>query len=269
MDRLGIERLCVFDMPPDQFVRFAADLDCHHVGIALEPMRVYNPQGYPDWSLRKDADLRRRMKEAMDETGVAISIMEGLGIAPGVDERTFAADLDLLCELGGNRINLVSVEPDRGRTYDGFAIVAEMAGERGIEVTSEVGSMLSFPEGLEAVSHVARPNFKLLFDTMHFFRLGWKLEQFAQVDPAVVGYIQLCDAPWQGRFETYREEALFERLAPGAGELPLAQFVELLRPDVIVSLEIPQRSLAEAGLSPMERVRPCVDAARSLLARAS
>lgn len=267
MNELGIERLCVFDMPPVEFVRLAGELGCSCIGMALAPMRLYNPHGYPDWSLRDDPALRRAMLAAMHDVGVRIAILEGFGIEPGKDVRDFGRDLDLLCQLEGRRINIVSVDPDRQRTYDGFATVAEMADERGIEVCAEVGTMLSLEEGLAAVPHVARPNFRLLIDTMHFFRLGWTLEQFAALDPALVGYVQLCDAPLVSAFETYREEALYERLAPGAGELPLEEFVALLPPDVVVSLEIPQRSLAEAGLGPRERVGACVEAARAMLSR--
>ena len=35
--------------------------------------------------------------------------------------------------------------------------------------------------------------------------------------------------------------------------------------DVVHELEVPQRSLALAGVSPIDRLRPCVDAARRLL----
>jgi hypothetical protein len=40
MNRIGIERLCVFGMPPVEFVTLAADLGCSFVGIGLTPMRA-------------------------------------------------------------------------------------------------------------------------------------------------------------------------------------------------------------------------------------
>jgi sugar phosphate isomerase/epimerase len=113
------------------------------------------------------------------------------------------------------------------------------------------------------------PNFSLLIDSMHFFRLGNTVGELAVMDPKMIGYAQLCDAPWASRFDTYIEEALYERMAPGAGELPLAAFVQMLPADVVVSLEIPMRSLAERGIGPSERLASCVEAARSLLLRRS
>jgi hypothetical protein len=47
MDRVGIERLCVFGMPPVPFVHFAADLGVNWIGIGSAAMRYYNPDGIP------------------------------------------------------------------------------------------------------------------------------------------------------------------------------------------------------------------------------
>jgi hypothetical protein len=41
---------------------------------------------------------------------------EGLLIAPGVDVRSYAADLDIMAELRIPPINTVSWDPDRART---------------------------------------------------------------------------------------------------------------------------------------------------------
>lgn len=270
MNRLGVERLCVFGMPPVEFVRLAAGLGCGFIGVGLTPMRYYNPHGYPDWSLRDDAGLRRDMVAAMADHGVRISLCEGFGVRRGADVRDYAGDLDLLCELGGDRINVASSDRDLGRTLDGFAALAEMAQARGIETTIEVGPgpISDLAAGLEAVRHVGQPGFKLLIDTMHFFRFGDSAAALAALDPGVVGYVQLCDAPRVSPFESYMEEALHERMTPGEGELPLLDALKALPRDLIVSVEVPQRSKAEAGMSAHERVGQCVAAARKLLAQA-
>jgi sugar phosphate isomerase/epimerase len=117
------------------------------------------------------------------------------------------------------------------------------------------------------VRHVGRANFRLLIDTMHFFRFGGQVADVARIDPALIGYVQLCDAPLKSSFPSYMDEALHERLSPGDGELPLLEFLKLAPRDVVVSVEVPRRSLAEAGLGPYERVAPVVAAARSLLAQ--
>ena len=270
MNELGIERLGLFGMSPVDIVALAADLDCPCVGIGLAPAPGgYNPDGHAAWSLREDAALRRETIAAARESGVRIAIVEGFAVMPDHDVRSFAGDLDLVAELGCGRINVVSIGKDMRQAIDGFAALSDMAAERGLLVSAEMGSLGPLDRvapALEVVRGVGRPNFSLLVDTMHFFRLGNTIEDLAALDPALVGHVQLADAPWAPRFDTYIEEAMYERMAPGDGELPLAGFLRHVPGGVVVGLEIPLRSLAEAGIGPRERTRRCVEAARSLLA---
>lgn len=264
---VGIERLCVFGMPPVEFVRLARDLDCAFVGIGLTAMRYYNPHGYPDWSLREDPGLRRETVAALRDCGVSVSLCEGFGVGPDADLDRYQADLDVVAELGGARINVVSMDRDFARTVDGFARLTEMAARRGIETVTEIGPgpVRTLAAAVEAARQVARPDFRLLIDTMHFFRFGGRVEQVQALDPQLIGYVQLCDAPLRSTFEKYMEEALHERLPPGEGELPLEGLLAAVPPEVVVSVEVPQRSLAAAGVGPRERVAHVVSAARNLL----
>lgn len=269
MNKLGIDCLCGFGMPPVAFTRLAAELGCNSVSLNLSPNPGFNPDRHPAWSLRDDPALRRDTAAAARDTGVCIGMVEGFVLIPGRDIRAYAADLDIVCEIDSKRIAANSADKDLQKTIDGFVILAEMAAERGLLVSAEMGSMGPYGQveaALALVRGVGKDNFNLLIDSMHFLRLGNTIEQFAALDPALIGYVQLCDAPLTNRFDTYMEEAMYERLAPGDGELPLREFVKLIPPDVTVSLEIPMRALAEQGLGPRERIAPCVDAAREMLA---
>ena len=267
---LGIERLSVFGMPPVAFVAMTAALGCQSLGLGLAPMAgACNPHHYPGWSLRDDPQLRRDTRAALADHGVQLALIEGFAVVPGEPTARYAADLDLVAELGCERVAAVSVDRDLDRTIAGFAELAALAAARGLLVSAELGSLgpiRTLAAAEAAVRGVDAPNFTLLLDTMHVFRLGSTVAQLAEFDPASIGYVQLCDAPWQPRFATYIEEAMYERMVPGEGELPLAEFLALIPRDVHVSLEIPQRALAEAGLGPAERLAPCVAAARRLLA---
>jgi len=103
---------------------------------------------------------------------------------------------------------------------------------------------------------------------MHVIRSGTSVADIAALDPQLIAYVQLCDAPRKPRFESYFEEAMFERLPPGAGELGLRELIAVLPRDRVYSLEVPMRSEAKAGIGPHERLRKCVEAARNLLGAA-
>ncbi len=206
----------------------------------------------------------------MDHRGVAISLGDGFLVLPGSRDRRLRADLDVLAELGVPWINVVSLDPDLSRTFDQFAALTELAAQRDIQTAVELVPGLTvgdLPTALAARDHVGRPDFRLLIDTMHLVRSGSTAADLAAVDPEHIGYAQLNDTTLLPRIDNYMEEAMFERMVPGAGELPLRDMLSALPPDIVIELEVPRRSLALAGVSPIDRLRPCVEAARRLLSR--
>lgn len=270
MAALGIENISVFGLPPIEFVNLAADLGCQHISTGLASFDFGVCQ-YAPFSLRDDAVLRREMIAVMRDRGISISLGEGLTIRPDISAKNYQTDLDIMCELGIKRINTVSMDPDLHRTFDEFAILTDMAATRGMETTTELSPSLTIcdlPTALAAVYHVGRPNFRLLIDTMHVIRSGSSVADIAALNPQLIAYVQLCDAPRAPRFESYFEEAMFERMVPGTGELNLRELVAALPRDRVYSLEVPLRSEAKAGIGPHERLRKCVEAARNLLIEA-
>jgi sugar phosphate isomerase/epimerase len=269
MNRLGIELLSVFGMPPVDFINLAADLGCRYISTGLTGFPL--PQlGQPEFSLMDDAALRREVLAAMDGTGVSIALGDGLLILPGADIADRAADLDILAEIRVPRVNSVSLDPDRERTFDQLALLAELAAERGMQTTTEPApgtTIADITMGIAARKHVGRADFQLLIDTMHLVRSGFGAADLAALEPGSIGYAQLSDTTMQPRMDNYMQEATFERMVPGQGELPLQDIVDALPPDIVIGLEVPRLSMAEGGVSHFERVKPCVEAARGLLAR--
>jgi sugar phosphate isomerase/epimerase len=266
VNRLGIENLSTFGLDPVRFIHLAADLGCGHVSLNLGAS-ANRLDMYPALSFRDDPALRRAAASALGERGLVVSLVEGFAVLPDV-EPDFARDLDLACELGGKAICAVSMDRDAGRTHAVYAGLAQLAGERGLITTTEAcaGVYRTLAKSMAAVEAVARPDFALLIDTMHFFRSGSTVADLKALDPAVIGHIQLCDVPMPAVIESYMEEALHERRCPGDGDLPLAQFLAQVPEHVPIGLEIPIRSEALAGIGPHERLGRCVAAARALLA---
>jgi sugar phosphate isomerase/epimerase len=265
---IGIENISVFGLPPVPFVKLAAELGCQHISTGLTgfDFGIYD---YPPFSLRDDAQLRREMIAAMRDTGVSISLGEGCTIRPDVGAGDYAADLDIFHELGVTRINTVSMDPDRARTFDEFARIAEMAAERGMVTTTELAPSLTVADlqtALDAVRHVSRPDFRLLIDTMHVVRSGSGPEDIAALDPALIDYIQVSDSLRTPRFETYFEESMYERMVPGEGELGLRELFAALPADRVYAIEVPLRAEAKSGIGPAERIGKSVRATRRLLA---
>jgi sugar phosphate isomerase/epimerase len=263
MSQLGIEQLTVLGLKPLEFVDVAADLGCDCISMGLSGM-----PGYPPFSLREDAGLRRELIAALRDRGISISLGEGCIVRPGRDVRDFAADLDIFQELGAERINTVSMDPDLERSLDQFGVLAEMSSARGMTSSIELSPNLTISNlasAVAAVRHVGRKEFALLLDTMHLGRSGATAAEIAALDPAMIGYVQLCDAPLEPTNPNYMDEATFDRMIPGEGELPLREYLSIMPRDVVVSLEVPSRTLTKAGISLRDRLERSVKAARALL----
>jgi len=268
VERLAIEPLSVFGLPPVAFVHLAADLGLRYIGITLRALP--NPYGYEPFSLVDDAVLRRETVAALRDRGVTISLGDGFVLREGDDLRDRARDLDVMAELGAERVNTVTFDPDLSRSADQMGILAEMAARAGMETTLEFGPGLcagDLPTALRIVRDVGRPDFRLLVDTMHLVRSGSGADDLAALDPDVIGYVQLSDAPLVANLPNYMEEACFQRMVPGTGELPLLDILEALPRHLVIGLEVPLRSEADAGIGPHARLGRCVDAAAGLLAR--
>ncbi len=263
---IGIDFISVFGLPPVQFVALAAELGCQHISIALTPMPG-NPLGYPLWSLRDDAGLRKDLIAALRDHDITISLGEGFLVRPGTDICEAAGDMALMRELGIPRINIVPIDPDWSRGIDQLSLFAEMADANGLAATLEympgmrIGDLAT---SAAAVTEVGNPNLRLLIDAMHLFRSGGGAADVAALAPEMIGYVQLCDVPVISKYESYADEARYYRLPPGEGELPLQELINALPRDLMLGLEVPMLGEAQAGIGPYERLSRCVQAARAL-----
>ncbi|MFM5931860.1 MAG: sugar phosphate isomerase/epimerase family protein [Novosphingobium sp.] len=272
-NRLGIEQLTHMGMPPVELVKLVAANGCTGISAALGPMPIamfgfpdFHP--YADWSLENDPALRREMKAAMADTGVRIELGEGFRAGADRDVANYAHGLDLMAELGAQRINAVSMEPSLERTYDQLALLADMVIARGMLFTIEFAPMNTInnlASAMAAIDHIGAGRARVLIDAMHLFRSGGSVADVAALDPDVIGYAQLCDVPLAApEGVPYFQEATLARLVPGTGELPLADWIAALPADLPIGIEVPRLADMAAGLNPRDHLANVVKAARAL-----
>ncbi|MET0240476.1 MAG: TIM barrel protein [Sphingobium sp.] len=268
MSRIGLDFLSVLGMPPLDYVALAGQLGVGHIGMAPFPI-VSVPELYEGWTLRDNPGLVREIKTAVADHGLSIAVGEGFFIKPGADVNAVAADMDILADVGAKRLTVCSFEGDLPTAFDQLARFAELAAVRGmgsqVEFVPNLG-IGDLPTALAAVKHVGRDDFGVVIDAMHIYRSGATAADVAALSPQAIGHFQLCDVPYAIAAQGYGYEASFERLAPGDGELPLAELLAAIPTDKVVGLEIPMKARALAGGSAVERLAPSVAATRALLA---
>lgn len=266
--QIGLEYLSVFGMPVLEYAELAAQLECDFISLNLAGApNLLEPYSRED--LRTDQQLRKRLKHRVASLGLRICLIEGFAITA---ERTVAyheSDLDSAAELGASAICAVSLDRNLDRTFEQFAMLSEAARSRELLVTTEIaaGVIRNIAAADQALKTVAQQNFKLLVDTMHFFRSGASLDDLDKLPVDAIGHVQLCDVPMPAQIENYMEEALFERRGLGGGDLPLQAFIQKISPSIPIGLEIPIRSLAERGVTPLDRLQRSAEVARKLSRR--
>jgi sugar phosphate isomerase/epimerase len=272
MNRLGLELLTVLGMPPVEHVVLAAELGCVSIstglsGLPLAQFGYPNFSPFPAWSLEDDPVLRREVKAALRDTGVHIGLAEGFRVRPDADLRDRAAALDIVADLGALRVNAVSMELDMVRTYDQLAVLAEMVNKRGMKFIIEFAPPITIntlSSAIAAADHVGRDRCQIMFDSMHFFRSGATVHDISKLDPSFIGYGQLCDAPMISKGGSYMQEAMFARMVPGSGELPLREWIAALPADLEIGLEVPMIAELQRGVSARDHAARVVAAARGL-----
>ena len=272
MNRLGLELLTVLGMPPVEHVILAANLGCVSIstglsGLSLAQFGYPDLSPYPAWSLEHDPVLRREVKAALNDTGVHIGLAEGFRVRPDADLRDRAAALDIVAELGAMRVNAVSMEPDMARTYDQLAVLAEMVSERGMKFIIEFAppnAINTLSGAIAAANHVGHERCQIMLDSMHFFRSGAKVDDICKLNPSFIGYAQLCDAPMISKDGNYMQEAMFARMVPGTGELPLREWIAALSANLEIGLEVPMIAELQAGVDMRDHAARVIAAARAL-----
>lgn len=256
-------------MDPAAFIALAAELGCSHVTLTLGPAANRLPPN-PPLVLHDNPALQRAVSAALTDHRITLGVLEGLALSPEIAAETHAPALDCAARLGAKAVCAIGLHRDPARGHAEFAQLAQMAAARGLDLVTELGAgaLRRIDKAQTALAAVDAPNFKLLIDTMHFFRFGGTLDQMAALAPGAIGHVQLCDAPMPAQIADYMTEALYERRAPGDGDLPLAEFLRLVPPGVVVGLEVPIRSEAEAGVPTRDRLARCVTAARGIMADA-
>lgn len=267
MNPLGMEYLTMFGTHPLEYARIAAEVGCASISLIAGSPRVEGLPVLPP-SPVEDAALRRELASVLADLGLQVAMVDGFAVRPDSSVEKYAPWLENLAELGATRIGTMSLDDDRGRACAEIAALADMAMEYGVTVAMEpspTSKVTNLEQALEVLEAVRRSNLKLVIDTMHIGRTGGA-PQLPLIDRDAIGYVQICDSQaGMPSFEDYCIAARHERQVPGEGELPLVDMLMAVPDDVIVSVEVPMRSLREAGVTDLERSRRAVAGARRVL----
>ena len=149
-----------------------------------------------------------------------------------------------------------------------LAEMCELAEPYGIAVDLEFmpfRPVRSLGDAVEVLRRAKYPNAHILIDALHVFRSNSSVETFKTIDPAMIGPLQICDAPaTPPPPDQLVVEARTRRLLPGHGELPLSKLIDALPEDIRFGIEVPLAS-QRPDLDPGARLALLVSATREFI----
>jgi len=266
MNRLCLDYLTAADASPADLARLAAANDCGLISVKLHGAAIQSV----DPRLLEDTPERRALKTTCEALGVTIDMLESFNIMPDTDLETFRPAMASGAWLGALSAGMQLREDEPQRMLDRFAAACALAADYGLQVYTEMSRRMALKtvaEGVRFLTQVGAPNARLMIDTLHHFRFDQPPEDAARAE-GFLGRVQLCDgAAPAPPAEEQLNEALYDRLPPGEGALPLEAFLAAMPDDIVVGLEIPMRR-REHGATAADVAAHCFDATRRLMAKA-
>lgn len=258
---LALEHLTLLDVAPPDLVTLAAGAGFAAVSLRISP----TTDGEQPWPVSPGSPMLADTLRRLDDTGLRMLGAEAIrldGPRGGWEPVLTAA-----AELGARYLNAVGGAGSLTRLADRFAELTQLALPYGVRPVIEFMSYQPVHTLAAALDIAAlSADGRVLVDALHVQRCGVSLADLAGADPALLSYLQLCDAPLEPpaglpppgalpRGQPVADgdlalEARARRLLPGHGELPLAGLLGALPSDLPVGVEAPSLQLSRELTGP-------------------
>jgi sugar phosphate isomerase/epimerase len=252
----------VLDATPAQAVTAAARAGFDALGLRLDPMAR---------STLEQASLRR-LRQRMDDAGVALLDIEVVRLQPGDPADRHRPLVEAAATLGARFLLAVSDHADHPATAAALRALCDLAAPYGVRIALEFmpfSTVRTVAEAVAVVRACGAENATVVVDALHLFRSGGTPADLRDLAPAP-GYVQLSDAalPAPAGTDALAREARHARLLPGDGGLPLVDLLRHVPPGTPLSVEV-QSDALNTRYGPDERAWRCLRAARALVAAAA
>jgi sugar phosphate isomerase/epimerase len=249
----GLEHLTLLGVAPPDLVTIAAEAGFTSVGLRISPAT----DGERPWPVSPGSPMLAETVRRCADTGITVLDAEAIRLGPRTPD--YAPVLEAAAGLGARFVNAICDDQDLSRLSDEFARLVGAASSYGIRAVVEFMAYRSVHSLAEAVAITAGSGGGgILVDALHVQRCGVSLADLRAVDPGLITYVQLCDAPLQAPADPVRE-ARAARLLPGEGQLPLGDLLAALPDGIPVTVEAPRE---DDGASPADfavRARRALD----------
>ena len=266
--KYSLAHLTVLGWSPVEMAYNASLIGYDYISIRNINMGV---KGERDFSIPMGGERYKALKEALDETGIGIHDIELARVVDGVDIKSYEAAFESGASLGAKGV-ISSVWTDKKDYYtQAFADLCDLAAQYNLTINLEFvtwASVWNLKQALELLNTVKRPNARLMIDTLHAWRSKVPVADIAACQKNLFDMAHICDGPAEIPDRTDMEKMLHygrdARFYVGEGGINIADMVNALRPDTVLSIELPHlERVAKYGY--VEHARRCLTTAKEYL----
>lgn len=257
------------EVPPDEAVSIAAKAGYDMVGLRFLPAA---PTEAP-YPVLTDPALQDSVARALQVTGISLADIEIARLGPKTEVGGFRPFLALGQKLGARHVLVAGDDAEPERMTATYAAFCDLAADHGLTADLEFmpwTGVKTLAAARAIVSDAGRANGGVLIDALHWDRSGGTAEEIRALPPELIHYAQVCDGPahYDRSDAGMIEIARAARVTPGAGGIPLTDFVGSLPDETVISVEVPQLARA-ARVAPLNRARELLAATQTIVAGAA
>lgn len=254
MNPLALDKITVWELTHPEVVTLAAELGYQAIGLFANTGNPKRPIAPPVSGQNAKLELRQRLSD----TGIRIHNLECFVLQADTEIDDCDPVLECGAEFGARQATAVISDEDSSRGRENFFRLAERADQFGLGINIEFmrfSQVKTLGDALKLVRSVNKPGVGVVVDLLHLIRSGGSVEDLKAAPQDLVRYAQICDGPASVDADSLFFEAVSQRLIPGQGEFPLADFVQALPDGIFLGIEVPLKDLRDQGVDARERAR--------------
>ena len=266
---LALHQVSMMDVDPLTLIDLAADTGC--TGVCYFVNTPLLPSGEDTIDLGFPLVTEAMLPEVLaklSDRGIKVRNIEFFPVTENLNLKDYRPGLEIGRKLDATMIVTHIHDADFARAAANLGRLGALAAEYGLGVALEFTPLFpacaTIEDAVRIITASGSGNVRIGVDALHLERGGGSPADVAAVDPALIGYAQICDGPL-GRGEGYFDEALDRQIA-GTGQFPLRELASILPPHTQYDVETPLPRHAARGVSAAERAQLAVDGARWMLA---
>lgn len=266
--KFSIAHLTVLGWSPVEMAYNAHMLGYDYISIRNINMGV---KGERDFRTPVGGELYNNLQEAMKETGIKVHDIELARVFDGVDIKSYEPSFEAAAKLGAVGM-ISSVWTDKKDYYtEKFAELCDLAAQYNLTVNLEYvtwAGVWNLAGVMELLSAVKRPNARVMLDTLHTYRSKVSMAEIEACPKELFDMAHICDGPKEIPARDDKDALIYTgrdaRYYVGEGAIDIAGMVKRLRPDTVLSIELPHLArVAKYGY--MEHAKRCLDTAKEYL----